>query len=59
MAAVDIGVGHDDDLVISRLIGIEILAANTGTESCDKCADLGGSDHLVEPGALDVKNLAA
>src|SRR5262249_50881457 len=58
MAAVDIGVGHDDDAVIARLRGLEILAADAGAERLDQRADLGRGQHLVEAGALDIEDLA-
>src|SRR5258707_2110601 len=58
MAAVDIGVGHDDDAVIARLRRLEILAADAGAERLDQGADLGRGQHLVEAGALDVEDLA-
>src|SRR5215470_14863933 len=32
VAAVDIGVGHDNDAVITRLSGVEILKADPGAE---------------------------
>src|SRR6266480_8018170 len=58
MAAVDIGVGHDDDAVIARLVGVEILAADAGAERLDQGPDLGRRQHLVEAGALDIEDLA-
>src|ERR1700732_2194949 len=58
MAAVDIGVGHDDDAVVARLRRLEILAADAGAERLDQRADLGRGQHLVETGALDVEDLA-
>src|SRR5579862_1344093 len=58
MAAVDIGIGHDDDAVIARLGGFEILAADAGAERLDQGADLGRAQHLVEAGALDIEDLA-
>src|SRR6185437_10488196 len=58
MAAVDIGVGHDDDAVVARLVGLEILAADPGAERLDEGADLRRAEHLVEAGALDVEDLA-
>src|SRR6266446_3363484 len=58
MAAVDIGVGHDDDAVIARLLDLEILAADASAERLDQGADLGRGQHLVEAGALDVEDLA-
>ena len=59
MGAVDIGVGHDDDLVIAQLVGVEFLAADAGAERGDQCADLGRRQHLVEARALDIEDLAA
>src|SRR2546425_7942865 len=58
MAAVDIGVGHDDDAVVARLLDLEILAADAGAERLDQRADLGRGQHLVEAGTLDVEDLA-
>src|SRR5580704_4965058 len=63
MAAVDIGIGHDDDLVVAQLVGIEVLAAritaDARAERCDQRADLLRGEHLVEAGALDIEDLAA
>src|SRR5690349_4944922 len=58
MAPVDIGVGHDDDAVIARLLCLEILAANTGAERLDQRADLGRGQHFVKARALDIEDLA-
>src|SRR5262249_7925953 len=35
MGAVDVGVGHDDDLVVAQLFGIELVAPDTGAERGD------------------------
>ena len=59
MGAVDIGVGHDDDLVIAQLVGVELLAPDAGAERGDQGHDLLARQHLVEAGALDVEDLAA
>ena len=59
MRAVDIGVGHQDDLVIAQLGQIEIVAADAGAERGDQRADLLGAQHLVEARALDIEDLAA
>ena len=39
MAAVDIGVGHDDDLVIARFFDIEIVAPDAGAKSGNQRAN--------------------
>ena len=43
MGAVDVGVGHDDDLVVAQLLEVEIVAADAGAERRDQRADLLGS----------------
>ena len=57
--AVDIGVGHDDDAVITQLRQIEVLGADAGAERGDDGANLRRAQHLVEPGAFDIEDLAA
>ena len=58
MRAVDVGVGHDDDLVVAQLAEVEIVA-DAGAQGGDQRADLLAAQHPVEPGALDVEDLAA
>ena len=58
VAAVDVGVGHDDDLVISQLFEIELVGADPRAERGDQRADLGRREHLVEARALHVQDLA-
>ena len=38
--AVDVGVGHDDDLVVAQLVEVEFLAADAGAQRGDQGADL-------------------
>src|SRR5215813_4401599 len=59
MRAVDIRVGHDDDLVIAELRDVEILVADAGAERGNQRADLLRGQHLIETRALDVEDLAA
>ncbi len=59
MAAVDVGVGHDDDLVVARLVDLEVLAPDAGAEGRDQRADFRRGQHLVEAGAFHVQDLAA
>ena len=59
MRAVDVGVGHDDDLVVAQLVEVEIVAADAGAERRDQRADLLAGQHLVEARALDIEDLAA
>jgi len=39
VGAVDVGVGHQDDLVIAQLVGVEVVAADAGAERQNKGAD--------------------
>ncbi len=58
MRAVDVGVRHDDDLVVAQLVDVE-LVADRGAERGDQRADLLAAQHLVDARALDVEDLAA
>ena len=51
--AVNVGIGHDDDLVIAQIFHIEFLA-DRGADRDDKRADFGVREHLVEPRALNI-----
>ena len=42
MRAVDVGVGHDDDLVVAQLADVELVLADAGAEREDQRADLLG-----------------
>src|SRR4029453_8320304 len=57
VAAVDVGVGEDDDLVIAGLERVE-LEADAATDGGDQRLDLGVAQHLVDAGPLDVEDLA-
>src|SRR5258708_6490134 len=56
--AVDVGIRHDDDLVVAQLVGIE-LVAYPGSERRDERADFLAGQHLVHARALDVEDFAA
>ena len=56
--AVDVGVGHDDDLVVARLLDVE-LVADAGADGADHREDLVVGEHLVDARLLDVDDLAA
>jgi len=58
MRAVDIGVGHDDDLVVAQFLDIEFVAANAGAERGDQRADFLAAQHAVETGAFDIEDFA-
>jgi hypothetical protein len=58
MRAVDVGVGHNDDPVVTQRVGIAVLAA-AAAEREDEVGDLGVGADLVVAGAGDVQNFAA
>ena len=58
MSAVDVGVRHDDDLVVTKLLDVEIVAADAGAHRLDQSPDFLGRQHPVEARALDVEDLA-
>jgi hypothetical protein len=59
MGAVHVSIGHDDDLVVAQLVGVELILADTGAKRRDQRADFLARQHLVEPRALDIEDLAA
>ena len=59
VGAVDVGVGHDHDLVVAQLLGVEFLLADPGPQRRDQRADLLTAEHLVEARTLDVEDLTA
>ena len=58
VGAVDVGVGHDDDPAVAQLGDVELVAPDPGAERHDEVSDLLIRDHAVEPGPLDVEDLA-
>jgi hypothetical protein len=59
MGAVHVSIGHDDDLVVAQLVGVELILADTGAKRRDQRADFLARQHLVEPRPLDIEDLAA
>ncbi len=59
VAAVDVGVAHDDDAVVAQLRDVEVVGAHPGPERGDDVADLLGGERLVEARLLHVQDLAA
>jgi hypothetical protein len=58
VAAVDVGVGHDDDLAVAQLLEAELLLADPGADRADQRPDLVVLEHLVDARLLDVEDLA-
>ena len=59
MRAVDVGVRHDDDLVVAQFLDVEIIAPDARAERRDQRADFIGREHLVETRAFDVENFTS
>ncbi len=59
MGAVDVGVGHDDDLVVAEFFQVKLLAADAGAEGGDELFDLLGTEDFVEARLFHIHNLAA
>ena len=59
MRPVDIRVGHDDDLVITQFVHIEVVAPDPGAERGDQGPDFLARQHLVEARPLDIEDFSA
>ena len=59
MRSVDIGIGHDDDLVIPDLVDFEVVRPDARPDSRHQRSDLVIVENLVEARLLDVQHLAA
>ena len=58
MGAIDVGIRHDNDLLIPGLVELE-RAARTRADDLDDRGTLGVREHVCDRGLLDVENLAA
>ena len=58
MRAVNVGIGHDDDAVVARLVGVEVVA-DVRANSRDQRADGVAGKRAVQARALHVEDLAA
>ena len=59
MTAIHIGVGHDDDFMVTRLVGIEFIAPDTRTDRGNQSPDFRRGQHFVKPRAFDVQDFTA
>ena len=55
---VDVGVGHDDDLVVAELLQAEVGLPEVRPQGGDQHPDVVVLEDLVRPGLLDVEDLA-
>src|ERR1700682_3585635 len=58
MGAIDIGVGHDDDLFVAKVLFL-VMRSGAAPERLDKIVELLIGGKLVAGGAGDVQNFAA
>ena len=58
MGSVDIGVGHDDDLVISNIAYIVLFFTHTGAQGGNDVLDLFTTQNFIEPRLFNVQYLA-
>src|SRR5437867_777211 len=58
MRPVHVGIGHDDDLVVTEPRGVEVVLADAGPERRDHAADFLVAQHLVIAGLLHVEDFA-
>ena len=56
--AVDVGVGHQDDLAVAQFRYVEVVLADAGAERRDHGADFLVAQHLVVARFLDVEDLS-
>src|SRR5690606_10514301 len=59
VAAVHVGVRHQDDAVIAGLVRLVVLLADARAQRGDERDDLRAGEHLLEAGLLHVQDLAA
>ncbi len=57
MRAVDIGICHDDDLMVTELGDVEILS-DAGAQARDDRLQFVVADHLIEARLFDIEHLA-
>ena len=58
VAAVDVGVGHENDFVVAELAGVEIVFADAGAERGDDGANFFVAEHFVVARLFDVEDFA-
>ncbi len=58
MGTVDVSVGHQNDLVIAELAGVEIFFTDPRSQRHDQRLDFAVAQHLVESRLLDIEDLA-
>ena len=58
MGAIDIGIGHDDDTVITQLVRVELLTPDSASKRGDQGTDFLRGEHLVKARLLDIEDFS-
>ncbi len=58
VAAVHVGIGHDDDTSVAQTFEIEVIA-DTGSQRGDERLDFVVAENFIEAGAFGVEDLTA
>ena len=54
---IHIGVGHNDDSVVAKLVWVELVFPDAAAKSRYQVADFGGAQHFVEARLFHIQNL--
>jgi len=57
MGSIHVGVGHDDDAMITEFLNIVVFFADAGSQRGDENPDLFIGQHLIETGLLNIEDL--
>jgi hypothetical protein len=57
MGAIDIGIGHDDDAVVTKSMNVILLFPNARAQGRDENSDLFIGQHLIEPSLFHIEDL--
>ena len=58
MCAVNICIRHDDDSVVPEFVRVEFISSYSAPQRRNQRSHLDRRQHLVEPGLLDIQDLA-
>ena len=56
--AVDVGISHDDDVVIAQLVRIKFVTSDTTAQRGNQRTDFGRLQHTIETGFLYIQDFA-
>ena len=59
MRPVDVGVGHQNDLVVAQLGDVKVILTDTGAHGLNEKLDFLRRKHLIVASFFDIENLTA